>query len=769
MSNSNNNNNHEKAEYLEALAYHKDNVPGKIAIVPTKALTTQRDLALAYSPWVSAPCKEIAKNPEAIYDYTAKGNLVAVISNGTAILGLGNLGPAASKPVMEGKAVLFKKFADINAIDLEVDTEDPEVFINVVRYLGHSFGGINLEDIKAPECFIIENRLKELMDIPVFHDDQHGTAIITAAALLNSALLTKRDFSSMKIVVSGAGAASIACLDLIVKLGAKQENIILCDTKGVIYKGRKEGMNQWKEKYATNSSARSLSEAVEGADVFLGLSAKGAMTKEMVAKMAKEPIIFAMANPEPEILPEEVREVRNDAIIATGRSDFPNQVNNVMGFPYIFRGALDVKASQINDEMKIAAAKAIANLAKTAVPDEVFKAYPKRNLVFSKEYIIPVPFDPRLISIVPVAVAEAAINTGVAKVENFNLRDYKKSLSQRLNPAFSYMSFLFNKVMENKQLVVFADGEHEEVLKGALTFQDEEYGRAVIIGRKIEIEKALHNIGVSDRISDLIIVNSGELSEKKVKQYIELIYSKLQREGYRYLDCEKLIKSNNNILASCMLICGDVDAAVTGYNNNYFTTVNDLTSIVNKKKKQRLLSYSIILSEEHNLILADSNISEIPQAQDLVEIVLQIANVAKDMGIKPRIALVSFSDFGNHPGNTTLKIKEVISILDQMQLDFEYEGEITAEAALSSSIKEKFPFCRLSAPANILVMPGLNSAIISMHLLQELSKGVIIGPILDGFAYSAQVVRHKASASEILQSAVFAAATAIKLKKEKND
>lgn len=760
-----------KINYAEALEYHEKDKPGKIAISATKSLVTQQDLSLAYSPGVAAPCLEIAKNLEDVYKYTARGNLVAVISNGTAVLGLGNLGAAASKPVMEGKAVLFKKFADIDAIDLEVNTEDPEEFINAVKYLSYSFGGINLEDIKAPECFIIEEKLKSLMDIPVFHDDQHGTAIITAAGLINAAYLTNRKLEDLKIVVNGAGAAAIACIDLLIALGVDKSKIILCDTKGVVYKGRLEGMNKWKELYASDTKVRTLAESLNNADVFIGLSVKGAVTKEMVKGMANNPIIFAMANPNPEITPEDIKLVRDDAIIATGRSDYNNQINNVMGFPYIFRGALDVRARTINTEMKIAAAKAIADLARRPVPEEVYKAYSGRKMVFGKEYIIPVPFDPRLITVVAAAVAVAAIESGVARVKDFSIGKYRKELGSRLNPTANYMNFLAEKI-HNAPLkrIVFAEGEEEEVISAALMMRDEKYGHPIIIGRVERIEAALKKIGQDISLDGIQIMNAA-LTDS-LEEYIDYLYKRLQRKGYLYRDCAKLVKTDKNIFAACMVACGDGDALLTGVTKSYIDSLEDIMKVILPKPNRRILGYSIMIAKDNNIIISDNCITEYPNSLELAQIATQTAEIAKNMGITPRVALLSFSNFGNASKEKTARIREAVNILDNfskdkeelsgMKVDFEYDGEMSVKVALDSDLRKLYKFCRLSGSANVLIMPGLNSAAISTELLQEFSFNSFIGPITNGFEKPVQILQATATANEILKIATFACVEAIK-------
>ena len=753
-------------EYQNALEYHTLDKPGKIALKPTKPLATQQDLALAYSPGVAAPCLEIAKDVENIYKYTSRGNTVAVISNGTAVLGLGAIGAAASKPVMEGKAVLFKKFADIDSFDLQVDTDDPDKFIEAVRYLGYSWGGINLEDIKAPECFIIEEKLKKYMDIPVFHDDQHGTAIIAAAGLINALYLTGRKISEAKIVVNGAGAAAIACINLIISLGVNKDNVILCDSKGVIYKGRKEGMNKWKEEKAIDTNCRTLADAMKDADVFFGLSVKGAVSKEMIGSMADSPIIFAMANPDPEITPEDIQSVRDDAIIATGRSDYNNQINNVMGFPYIFRGALDVRATCINEEMKIAAAKALAELARKPVPVEVYRAYGSIRKSFGKDYIIPVPFDPRLISTISVAVAQAAISSGVAKIKDINIKEYKASLANRLNPTSSYMHFLYERIQHSPlQRIVFAEGEEEEVIKAAMMMRDEHYGIPIIVGREHKIKPIVEAMGHNHTLEGITIMNAAV--NVNLEKYIDYLYSRLQRSGYLYRDCARLVKNDRNVFAACMIACKDAAALVTGTTKSFYNSLDDICKVIKPHRGKRILGYSIMLSCKHNIIIADNTVCELPDAKDTTEITIQIARIARLMGLDPRIALVSFSNFGNPMREKTLKIREAIALLDKMDLDFEYDGEMSVDVALNPNLQKIYPFCRLSGPANVLIMPGLHSASISTSLLEELAGGTFIGPILDGFEYPVQIVGIGSSANDILKIAAFAAIDAINAHKTK--
>lgn len=750
-------------EYKKALEYHMQGSPGKIAVKATKRLMTQDDLALAYSPGVAAPCLEIKKNPQDIYKYTARGNSVAVISNGTAVLGLGNLGPGGSKPVMEGKAVLFKKFADIDCVDIEVDTEDPEEFVNVVKRLGYSWGGINLEDIKAPECFIIEEKLKKEMDIPVFHDDQHGTAIITAAGLINALFLTQRKISEAKIVVNGAGAAAIACIDLIIAMGASPGNVILCDSKGVIYKGRAEGMNKWKEAKAADTKCRTLADAMKGADIFLGLSVKDAVTKEMVKSMATNPIIFAMANPDPEIRPSDIKSVRSDAIIATGRSDYNNQVNNVMGFPYIFRGALDVRAKIINMEMKIAAAKALADLAKKPVPMEVYQAYGNIKKSFGPEYIIPVPFDPRLITTIPIAVAEAAIKSGVAGIEKLDKNKYKSELASRLNPTANYMNFVFNRIQAaDTKRVIFAEGEEEEVIKAAIEMRDVGYVKPILIGRHAKIDPILEAMGPHYHLDGITVMNAA--ITKHLDQYIECLYQKLQRKGYLHRDAARMVKSDRNIFAACMMECGHGDAMVTGMTKNYYNNLDDIAKVIDIQPNKRLMGYSVMISKNRHIIIADNVECETPTSDDLVEIAIQTADIAKNMGYKPRVAFLSFSNFGNPVKTRAQEVQYAVAKLDKMKVDFEYDGEMSANVALNENLQKIYPFCRLSGPANILIMPGLHSASIATDLLEELAGEVFIGPIIDGFSKPVQIVPTCASETEIIQIAAFAAANALDAK-----
>lgn len=737
----------------EALTFHKDGKPGKVQISATKPLLTQHDLSLAYSPGVAAPCLEISKNKETAYDYTARGNFVAIISNGTAVLGLGNLGALASKPVMEGKAVLFKRFADIDAIDIEVDTEDPDEFINSVRYLGPSWGGINLEDIKAPECFMIESRLKEIMDIPIFHDDQHGTAIITAAGLINAAHITGRKLEDIKLVVLGAGSAGIACLELVKAMGLK--NAILVDRSGVIYKGRKDGMNQWKAAHAAKTDARTLADALKGADAFYGLAGPKSVTKAMVKSMAKNPIIFAMANPTPEILPEEILEVRDDAIIATGRSDYPNQVNNVLGFPYIFRGALDVRATTINEEMKIAAANALAELAREPVPEEVAAAYGGRKMEFGPNYIIPVPFDPRLISTIPIAVAQAAMNSGVAKKPIKSMEKYHQTLSARLNPTANTMSFIYKRLRDNPKTIIFSEGEEETVIRAAAQWRDHGYGKPILVGREKNIREKVKKLGIKK--SEDIEIRNAFLAESN-NPYIEFMYDRLQRKGFLMRDCIRMVKNDRNIFSACAVACGDADVMVTGLTRSYNQSLKSVMNIINPKPNKRVMGISMVIAKNKKTVfLADTSVDADPQPEQLASIAVQSAAFVKSMGHEPRVAMLSFSNFGNPLHPKTAKMRKAVEILDSMRVDFEYEGEIMADVALNSDLMKLYPFCRLSEPANILIMPGLNTANICSKLIGELGGGILIGPIITGMEKPVQIVPMNSSVSSILNIASIAA------------
>jgi len=738
----------------EALEFHARGRPGKLEIVATKPMATQRDLSLAYSPGVAVPVLAIAEDPATVFDYTSRGNLVAVISNGTAILGLGNLGALASKPVMEGKAVLFKRFADVDSIDLEVDTEDVDAFVNAVRYLGPSFGGINLEDIKAPDCFIIEQRLRELMDIPVFHDDQHGTAIIALAGMINALHLTGRDIRTAKLVCNGAGSAAIACIELIKSLGMPSDNIILCDTKGVVYKGRTEGMNQWKSAHASDTKTRTLEEAIKGADIFFGLSVKGAVTQDMVLSMAENPIIFAMANPDPEISPEAVAEVRDDAIMATGRSDYPNQINNVLGFPFLFRGALDVRATTINDEMKIAAAQALAELARADVPDEVAAAYRGLRPQFGPGYIIPVPFDPRLIIEVPAAVAKAAMDSGVARQPITDMNSYKAQLSARRDPFAGILQRIFQRVRRTPQRVVFAEGEEQQVIRAAVSFVNQGLGTAILIGREDTVQAAAARAGIELR--EGIEIHNARLSRRNV-DYTDYLYARLQRQGYLLRDCQRLVNTDRNHFGACMVALGDADAIVSGVTRNYSTVLEDFRRVIDPKPGHRVVGISMVLARGRAVLVADTALHDNPSSEDLAEIAIESAGVARRLGYDPKVAMLAYATFGQPEGERSKKVREAVEILDRRRVEFEYDGEMAADVALNPDIMSAYPFCRLSGPANVLIMPAYHSASIATKMLQELGGSTVIGPLLVGFDKPVQIVSLGARDSDIVNMAALAA------------
>ncbi|TYC72378.1 NADP-dependent malic enzyme [Stappia sp. BW2] len=739
----------------EALQFHQEGRPGKLEIAPTKPMATQRDLSLAYSPGVAVPVRAIAEDPSRAYDYTVKGNMVAVISNGTAILGLGNLGALASKPVMEGKSVLFKRFADVDSIDLEIDTEEVEEFINAVRYLGPSFGGINLEDIKAPDCFIIEQRLRELMNIPVFHDDQHGTAIIAAAGLINALHLTGRDMKTTKVVCNGAGAAGIACIELVKAMGIPHENVTLCDTKGAIYKGREEGMNQWKSAHAVETKARTLYDALKGADVFFGVSAKGALTPDMLRVMAPNPIIFAMANPDPEITPEEAAEVRDDAIVATGRSDYPNQVNNVLGFPYIFRGALDVQATTINDAMKVACANALAELAREEVPDEVAAAYRGNRPKFGPEYIIPVPFDPRLIHTIPPAVAQAAMDSGVARKPIVDMEAYKHQLSARRDPIAGTLQRIFSKVRQQPKRVVFAEGEEEPVIRAAASFVSQGLGEAILIGREDEIKSMAERAGIDIERSGISIQNA-RLSNRN-GDYAQYLYGRLQRRGYLLRDCQRMVNNDRNYWGAIMVARGDADAMVTGLTRNYSVALDTVKATIDPKPGHRVIGVSLALVRGRTVLIADTAVIDMPTSEELADIAEEAAHVARKFGYEPRVAMLAYSTFGHPKGERSEKVIEAVKILERRRVDFEFDGEMAADIALNMDRMAAYPFCRLSGPANVLVMPAFHSASISTKMLQELGGATVIGPLLVGFDKSIQIMSLGAKDSDIVNMAAIAA------------
>ncbi len=747
---------HVKYTEAEALEYHARGRPGKIEIIATKPMATQRDLALAYSPGVAVPVLAIAKDPGTAYDYTAKGNLVAVISNGTAILGLGNLGALAAKPVMEGKAVLFKRFADVDSIDIEVATEDAKKFIDAVALLEPSFGGINLEDIAAPDCFVIEHTLRERMNIPVFHDDQHGTAIITAAGLINACYLTGRKLSDIRVVVNGAGAAAIACTELMKAMGVKGDHVIMCDRKGVIYKGRTD-LDQWKSAHAADTDARTLADACKGADVFLGLSAAGALKPEMVKTMAKEPIIFAMANPDPEIRPEDAMAVRPDSIIATGRSDYPNQVNNVLGFPFIFRGALDVRATAINEEMKIAAAEALAALAREPVPEEVAAAYGGRAQSFGRDYIIPAPFDPRLMEVVASAVAEAAVRTGVAQKPIADLAAYRQELRARLNPTVGVMSLAYEAARANPKRVLFAEGEEPNVLRAAIAFKDGGYGTPVLVGRE-DVYDMLKEHGVENP-KDYEVLNSR--NSPLVGRAVEFIYAKHQRHGLLRREIERMVNQDRNYFAAAMLALGEADAMITGTTRPFSQSLKQVRTVIDDEPGATPFGINVVVGRHHTILIADTAVTERPTAEQYAAIAMRSSSFARRMGLDPRVAFISYTTFGNPPGVHIEELRGAVTLLDGFKCDFEYEGEMAPDVALNAEMQKRFyPFSRLSGPANILVMPGLQSASLSTKLLKSLGGESILGPYMLGLERSVQIAPMTASASDLVMLAVLAAGDA---------
>ena len=745
-----------KFSEAEALDFHSRGRPGKIEIIASKPMATQRDLSLAYSPGVAVPVRAIAADPGCAYDYTAKGNLVAVISNGSAILGLGNLGALASKPVMEGKAVLFKRFADVDAIDLELDTDDCDKFIEAVALLEPSFGGINLEDIAAPDCFVIEQTLRERMNIPVFHDDQHGTAIITAAGLINACLLTGRDLDRIKVVVNGAGAAAIACTELIKAMGVKGDQVTMCDRKGVIHKGRTD-LDQWKSAHAIDTDARTLAEALVGADVFLGLSAAGALKPEMVKAMADQPIIFAMANPDPEIWPPDAIEARLDAIIATGRSDFPNQVNNVLGFPFIFRGALDVRATAINDEMKIAAAEALAELAREPVPEEVAAAYGGQTHSFGRDYIIPAPFDPRLMEIVASAVAEAAMRSGVAQKQIENLDAYRQELRARLNPTVSVLSLAYEAAKSKPKRVLFAEGEEPNVLRAAIAFKEAGLGTPVLVGRE-EVHDLLREMGVDDPEAYQVL---NSRNSPLVGRAVDYIYDKHQRHGLLRREVERMVNQDRNYFAAAMLALGEADAMITGTTRPFSQSLRQVRLVVDDEQDATPFGINLVVARHLTVLIADTAVTERPDAHQLAAIALRSASFARRMGLEPRIAFISYTTFGNPPGTHIDELRGAVKLLDGINTDFEYEGEMGPDVALNYEMQRRYyPFSRLTGPANILVMPGLQSANLSSKLLRGLGGESVLGPFLVGLELPVQIAPMTASASDLVTLAVLAAGSA---------
>ncbi|HEY0651194.1 NADP-dependent malic enzyme [Phenylobacterium sp.] len=741
----------------EALSFHRYPTPGKIGIIPTKPMGTQRDLSLAYSPGVAVPVLAIARDPELAYEYTSKGNLVAVISNGTAILGLGNLGALASKPVMEGKGVLFKRFADVDALDVEMTCTDPDEIITVVKNIGVTYGGINLEDIRSPDCFRIETELQELLDIPVFHDDQHGTAIICTAGLINACEITGRKIDEVKVVLNGPGAAGIATLGLMKAMGVKHENVIAVDRKGVLWRGRPEDMNQWKSAHAIDTDKRTLAEALDGADVFIGVSAKGALSQEHIKTMAPQPIIFAMANPDPEITPEEVYEVRPDAIVATGRSDYPNQVNNVLAFPYLFRGALDVRARRINMEMKIACARALAELAREDVPDEVVAAYGGVQLKFGPKYIIPTPFDPRLLSYVPPFIAQAAMDTGVARKPIEDMDAYRASLAQRLDPTAAFLQKLQGAVLSGpRKKIVFAEGEEQSVIRAAYAFQAQGLGQAVLVGREDLVHENMRAAGLEPEEAGIEVLNARVSSWNEAA--VDYLYARLQREGFLRRDVQRLINQDRNAFATAMVALGHADGMVTGVTRNFDQVLEEVLNVIDPSADGRVIGMSIVMAKGRTLFIADTNVTEMPVAEELVEIAIEAARAVKTLGYEPKVAFMSYSTFGNPMGERSERVRQAVAMLDEMDgIDFEYEGEMPPELALDPTSRGAYPFMRLTGPANVLIMPAIHSAAISTQLIQSLGGAEVIGPVLLGLEKPVQICPLGASVSRILQMATVCA------------
>jgi malate dehydrogenase (oxaloacetate-decarboxylating)(NADP+) len=754
----------EKFTDKEALDYHSQGKPGKIEIIASKPMSTQRDLALAYSPGVAVPVEAIAKDPSKAYDYTSKGNTVAVISNGSAILGLGNLGALASKPVMEGKAVLFKRFADIDSIDIEVDSQNAEEIINCVAKIGNSFGGINLEDIASPDCFIIEQELKNKLKIPVFHDDQHGTAIITVAGILNALEIVKKSIKKVRVVANGAGAAGLSCISLLKAMGLPDDNVVMLDKDGVIYKGRPK-IDQFKSAHAADTKLRTLEEAMKGADVFLGLSAKNVVTPAMVKSMAKDPIIFACANPDPEILPELIEQTRSDAIIATGRSDYPNQVNNVLGFPYIFRGALDCRAKTINEEMKIAAAKAIADLAKEDVPDEVVAAYGGERPKFGKNYIIPSPFDPRLIRNVSAAVAEAAMKSGVAQKKIEDIAAYKDSLAARLDPSVGFLQNIYAQVRKEQKRVIFAEGEEESMLRAAIDFKNNGLGTPVLIGSSEKIAQQLKDLGLT---LDKSIEIHNSKDEKQRQRYTDHVYKRLQRKGFLKRDCDRLIRTNRIVFGSCMVDLGDADAMVTGVTRTFSDTLENIKYVVDERPGEIIFGLTIAVTKKGTVFIADTNVHEYPTAENLADIAISSARVAKTLGFTPRVAFLAHSTFGKPMSERSVHLREARDLLEKRKVDFEFEGEMQPDVALNQKFKTIYPFSKLSAPANILIMPAIHSAAISTKLLKELGGSTLIGPMLIGLNRPIEIATLRSKVSDIFNMAAIAAFSSDMIKYKKN-
>ena len=751
----------------EALLYHAKPKPGKIAVVPTKKYATQHDLALAYSPGVAEPCLEIAKDKNNVYKYTAKGNLVAVISNGTAVLGLGNIGPEASKPVMEGKGLLFKIFADIDVFDIEVDATDVELFIQTVKAIAPTFGGINLEDIKAPEAFEIERRLKEELDIPVMHDDQHGTAIISAAALKNAIDITEKDISKVKIVVNGAGAAAISCTRLYLKLGVKRENVVMCDSKGVIRKDR-ENLTSQKAEFATDRDLETLDEAMQNADIFIGLSAGNIVTPAMLLTMANDPIVFAMANPEPEIEYDIAVATRDDIIMATGRSDHPNQVNNVLGFPFIFRGALDVRATKINEEMKMAAVHALADLAKKSVPEQVNIVYDEVSLAYGREYIIPKPFDPRLIYEIPPAIAKAAMDSGVALEPIADWDKYREELMERSGSGNKEIRLLHNRAKNNPKRVVFAEADHLDVLKAAQRVHEEKLGKVILLGRKDVIIELKEEIGFLDEVT--IIDPKTDEEKERINRFGEVYWKTRQRKGRTLSEAKKLMRERN-YFAAMMVNEGEADALITGYSRPYPTVVKPMLELIEKDKDvTRIAACNLMLTKQGPLFLADTTINENPTAKELAKIAQMTGRFANMFGMKPNIAMLSYSNFGSSSSATSKKIREAVSYIHRYFPETVIDGEIQADFALNREMLAKeFPFSKLNGKkVNVLIFPNLESANITYKLLKQVEGAESIGPVILGFNKPVHILQLGASVDEMVNMAALAVVDAQQKEKRNN-
>ncbi len=737
----------------EALDYHEGNRPGKIEVISSKPCRTQRDLSLAYTPGVAEPCLEIEKNPLDAYKYTAKGNLVAVVSNGTAVLGLGDIGALAGKPVMEGKGVLFKRFADIDVFDIELNTHDADEIIKTCQLLEPTFGGINLEDIKAPECFYIEETLKKTMKIPVFHDDQHGTAIISGAAMVNAVELVGKKMEDVKVVVNGAGASGIACAEHYICLGVKRENITMVDTKGVVYKGRTAGMNPYKERFAHETDKRTLEEACKGADVLLGLSAKGAFTPEMIASLAPNPVVFAMANPDPEITYDEARAVRDDIIMATGRSDFPNQVNNVLGFPFIFRGALDVHATTINEEMKLAATYALAALAKEDVPDSVCRAYGVERLKFGKDYIIPKPFDPRVLVWEAAAVAKAAMETGVAQIP-VDLDEYREQLEKRLGKAHELMRIMIHKAKSNPKRVVFPEGSHEKILRACHVLLEEKIAIPVLVGHDNEVEKAATELGIS--LEGAIVVDPEK--HPRHEEYVQEFYRLRQRKGVTLASAEEAMH-HRNVFGSMMVRMGDADALVSGVTQNYPDTIRPALQVIGVREGIHKVSgiYLLITRKGDLFFLADATVNIEPTAEDLAEIALCTAQEARRFDVEPRVAMLSFSNFGSTRHPLCDKVRRAVELVRYADPTLVIDGELQSDIAVNpKKMQEAFPFSTLKGGANVLIFPDLQSCNIAARLLPQLGAGEMLGPILSGMAKPVHLLQRGAEVEDVVKIATVA-------------